>query len=77
MRRKVGTALDERLIAQVKMLAAREGRPLNDVIEEALRRYLASRQEGDGSVVRETAATYTVTPQQLKHVLEEDFLESE
>ena len=78
MRRKIGTALDERLIVQAKHLAAREGRPLNDVLEDALRRYLALRRsKGGGSLVRRTAGAYRIEPGQLQQVMEEDLFAGE
>jgi len=73
MRKKVGTALHEHLIIQLRVLAASDDRPLNELIEEALERYLAQRELGTGgSVVSATEGTYAVTDDQLATVMAED-----
>ena len=78
MRRKIGTVLDERLVLKAKAVAARQGKPLNQIIEEALRHYLAHRGgEEDRSLVMESAGTYRITPEALKQVLEEDPLDTD
>lgn len=54
MRRKIGTILDEDVINRAKMVAAAEGRSLAQVVEEALRVYLAHRVSGASSTVMQT-----------------------
>ena len=74
MRKKVGTTLDEKVLAAAKELATRKDRRLNEVIEEALKWYLAQQRLGaSGSVVEATAGSYSVSDEQLNSVLEEDF----
>ena len=43
MKKKVGTLLDEEIIRHAKRRAAEEGRPLNDVIQDALSSYLSNK----------------------------------
>lgn len=73
MRRKVGTALHEHLVMQLKTLAAGDGRPLNELIEEALERYLAQRElETGGAIVSATEGAYAVTDEQFDTVMAEE-----
>lgn len=77
MRQKIGTVLEESLIKRLRLLAAREGKPMNRLIEEALRFYLNQyRSGGSRSIVRDGWGTFRVTPKQLKETLEEDIFES-
>ena len=41
MRKKIGTQLDERILRLARIKAAEEGRPLNDLFQEAVSEYLA------------------------------------
>lgn len=45
MKKKIGTALDLKLLREAKVFAARTDRTLADVIREALVRYLAEDDE--------------------------------
>lgn len=42
MKQKIGTLLDETVFRRAKRRAVDEGRPLSDVIQDALERYLAT-----------------------------------
>ena len=75
MKRKVGTTLDENLYLKAKDVARLEGRSLNEVIAEALERFLASRRSGV-SVVKETRGTFHASAKTLRTVLEEDLYET-
>lgn len=75
MKRKVGTTIDEALYSRAKEAARERGRSLNDVIEEALERFLSS-QEVRGSIVAETKGTYKVSAKALRAVLEEDLFDA-
>ena len=77
MRQKIGTILEKSLIKRLRLLAAREGKPINRLIEEALRFYLNfHHHEGRRSLVKEGWGTFRVTSKQLKEALEEDIFES-
>jgi len=78
MRRKVGTALHEHIVARLRSLAERENRSMNDLIEEALERYLTRKEHGEiPSLAASTRGTYKVTDEQFRHVMEEDPVGSE
>jgi len=76
MKQKVGTLLEEDVIRRAKRRAADENRPLSDVIQDALERYLS---EGMAEPARREAAyqlfcerPMRLAPGQLKTVLEHD-----
>lgn len=80
MKQKVGTLIDEEIIKLAKRRAAEEGRPLNDVIQDALVSYLnrgiADPQERDAAYRLFCERPIRLTPAQLEQVLEEDAWES-
>jgi len=69
MKKKLGTALDEDVITEPKVLAAKEDKKLSWLIEEAIRQYLKRKQ---GGVVRKTEGALKASPQVVQAVLEED-----
>jgi len=76
MKRKIGTAPEEDVIRRAKRRAADESRPLSDVIQEALERYLC---EGVPEPARRDAAyqlfcerPMRLAPGQLRTVLDRD-----
>ena len=73
MRKKIGTALHEHLVVQLKEIAAREGRQFNELLEDAIERYLSSRnRDARVSLVDATAGKYRVSKKQLEEVMAED-----
>jgi hypothetical protein len=76
MKHKLGTLLEEKVMRLAKRRAAEEGRPLNELIQDALVRYL--REHAPSPQEREIAyhvfcqTPLTLTPGQFRHVLEED-----
>lgn len=74
MKQKVGTALDEKVIMALKVIAAKEKRRLSDVIQEALIQYLQRRK--GGKTVERTKGTIPASPKVVKAILEaESFYE--
>ena len=71
MRRKIGTILDADLYERAKAAAQRRGVTTNAVIEEALKRYLASTGRV-ASVVRETRGAYRVSQRSVRTALHDD-----
>jgi metal-responsive CopG/Arc/MetJ family transcriptional regulator len=69
-RKKIGTALDEKLLTAVKVLAAKEHKRLSQVIEEALAEYL--RRKRPTSVVLQTQGAIKIAPELLHRILEEE-----
>ena len=76
MKKKIGTLIEENTMRLAKRKAAEEGRPLSDLIHDALQQYL--RKEGATPKERETAFAFfcerpmKIPPEQLRYVLEED-----
>jgi hypothetical protein len=76
MKQKVGTVLEEDTLRRAKRRAIDEGRPLSDLIQDALERYLS---KGMPEPARRDAAyqlfcerPMRLAPEQLKAVLEHD-----
>jgi hypothetical protein len=76
MKQKVGTLIEENVLRRAKRRAADEGRPLSDLIQDALEGYLSDK--GVEPAMREAAyrlyceRPMKLTTSQLKAVLEED-----
>ncbi len=76
MKHKLGTLLEEKVVRLAKRRAAEEGRPLNELIEDALIQYL--REQASSPKEREMAyhafcqSPFKLTSAQLHQVLEED-----
>ena len=69
MKQKVGTALDEKVITAIKVIAAKEKRRLSDVIEEALIQYL---QRKRGKTVERTKGAIPASSKVVKAILDEE-----
>ena len=76
MKQKIGTLLEKDVVRRAKRRAADENRPLSDLIQDALERYLS---EGVAEPERREAAynffcerPIRLAPDQLKLVLEHD-----
>ncbi len=72
MRKKIGTVLDESVVERAKVRAARDGKTLSALIEDALVRYLA---EGEDAVAR-SFGMLKLTPAELEEVLTLDYYDS-
>jgi len=70
MKKKLGTTLDEDVINELKVLAAKEDKKLSWLIEEALRQYLKGK-EGGGEV-RKTEGSLKASSRVVQAILEED-----
>lgn len=76
MKQKIGTLLEDEIVRRAKRRAAEEGRPLSDLIQDALVRYLRK----DAATPKERKMAYrvfcerhmTIPAKQLRYVLEED-----
>ena len=76
MKRKIGTLIEEEVIKLMKHRAADEGRPLSDLIQDALVSYLS---KGVPEPKKRKAAyqmfcerPLSLSKEQFQHVLEED-----
>jgi hypothetical protein len=75
MRRKVSTIMEESLFRRAKLEAARQGRPLAAIIEEALQRYFdspPSQTPAYRSVDETWDALSPVSPELIRYVMEEE-----
>lgn len=76
MKQKVGTLLAEDVLRRAKRRAFDDGRPLSDVIQEALERYLAEAPvepaKRDAAYSLFCERPIKLTPKQFKAVLEQD-----
>ena len=80
MKKKLGTLLDEEVIKLSKRRAVEEGRPLSDVIQDALVRYLSGKisdpRKRDDAYRTFCERPLRLSPTQFKQVLEEDAWDS-
>lgn len=76
MKQKIGTLLEEDVLRRAKRRAADEGRPLSDVIQEALENYLSPKAadpaKRDAAYQLFCDRPMKLTGAQFKAVLEED-----
>jgi hypothetical protein len=76
MKQKIGTLIEEDIMRLAKRRAAEEGRPLSDLIQDALVQYLSP----DAASAKEREMAYhlfcerplKLSPEQFRQVLEED-----
>lgn len=79
MKQKLGTLLEEKVMRLAKRRAAEEGRPLNELIEDALVRYL--REHAPSPKERKMAyqlfceRPMKIPAEELRHLLAEDMWE--
>ena len=76
MKQKIGTLIEEDIMRLAKRRAVEEGRPLSDLIQDALVQYLRK----DAAMPKERKMAYhlfcerpmKIPPEQLRYVLKED-----
>ena len=73
MKTKIGTVLDAGLLRQARTVAAREGRRLNQVLEEALTDHLKRKSAGArGGVAARTAGSLKLSRRQVERILRDE-----
>jgi hypothetical protein len=76
MKQKIGTLIEEDIMRRAKRRAAEEGRPLSDLIQDALVQYLspdaASAKEREMAYHLFCERPFKLTPEQFRDLLEED-----
>ncbi len=76
MKQKVGTLIEEDVLRRAKRRAAGEGRPLSDLIQDALESYLTDRvvepEKRDAAYQLYCERPIKLSAEQFKAVLEED-----
>lgn len=73
MKIKIGTVLDAELLRRARSVAAREGKRLNRVLEEALADHLKRKSAGKpGGVVARTAGSLKLSRRHVDRILREE-----
>ena len=73
MKAKIGTIIDAALLRQARTVAAREGKRLNQVLEEALADHLRRKSAGArGGVAARTAGAFKVSRRQVDRILRDE-----
>jgi hypothetical protein len=75
MKRKVSTVMEESLFRRAKLEAARQGRPLAAILEEALTRYFSldgPRTAVRGSLVDASWGVLSLPPDVVREIMEDD-----
>ena len=73
MKTKIGTVLDAGLLRQARAVAAREGKRLNQVLEEALTDHLKRKSAGArGGVAARTAGSLKLSRSQVERILRDE-----
>jgi len=73
MKAKIGTILDAGLLRQARSMAVREGKRLNQVLEEALADHLKRKSAGTrGGVAARTAGSLKLSRRQVDRILREE-----
>lgn len=75
MHQRISTELDESLVRRARLESVRQGRPFDEILKEALERYLgetAVRTHGNESVVRNSWASIPIGKEMLRKILEEE-----
>lgn len=79
MKQKIGTQIEEEIMKLAKRKAAEEGRSISDLIQDALVQYLrkdlASPNDRRMAYHLFCERPMKLTPEQLRHMLEEDMWE--
>ncbi len=70
MKKKVGTVIDEELLRQAKLVAARDDLQLAQVFEDALRQYL--QRKGRPAHVERSRGALQAPPDLVRRVMEEE-----
>ena len=81
MKRKVSTIMEESLFRRAKLEAARQGRTLSAILEDALRRYFSREEPGAApkfGLVDASWGAFTLPPDVVREIMddEDDWLES-
>lgn len=77
MKKKIGTVLEEEILSKAKARAQRDGRPLADVIQDALDRYLhgaGSNEDAVRSAEKFCTHGASLRLNEIDEILREDML---
>jgi hypothetical protein len=79
MKTKIGTILEDDVVQKLKECAVKERRPINEIIQEALTRYLAcgpiQRDLRKSAVVHFCSKPFNLSANEVREIVEEDYYE--
>lgn len=70
---KVGTQIEEETYQRLKMAAARERRPVGELIQDAVTHYLRRQRKNGLMRLLERGPAFSVTDEQFRESMESDF----
>jgi len=70
---KVGTQIEEEIYQQLKLTAARERRPVGELVQDAVTFYLRRQRKSGLARLLERGPAFAVTDEQFKESMESDF----
>lgn len=70
---KVGTQIEETIYRQLKMAAARERRPVGELLQDAVTTYLRGQRKNGLARLLERDPAFNVTEEQFRESMESDF----
>ena len=77
MKTKVGTVLDEDILYQLKIRAAKEKRSMSDIIQDALKSYFHNgaleKAERQAAVRRLCSKPFNLSLREIQELMEEDY----
>ena len=76
MKKKIGTSLEPEVLKELKLVAAKTGKPISDVIEEALLNYFRTvgqeQEDRLAAVKRLCSSPFNLTVEDWNEIMEED-----
>ncbi len=79
VKEKIGTALDKDVVKMLKERSHSEGRPISDILQDAILRYSTAESGSDdqrlAAVKRLCSRPFNLTRQELDEIMEEDYFE--
>jgi len=76
MHQRISTELDENLVRRAKLESVRQGRPFDEILKEALERYLGETAvraaQGNEGIVKKSWASIPIGKEALRKMLEEE-----
>lgn len=69
---KVGTQIEEGIYQQLKLAAARERRPVGELVQDAVTLYLRRQRKSGLARLLERGPVFTITDEQFRESMESD-----
>jgi hypothetical protein len=79
MKIKIGTILEDDVVQKLKERAIKEKKPINEIIQEALSRYLTGgsiqRESRKAAVAHFCSRPFSLSASEVREIVEEDYYE--